>query len=103
MAEVLKICGKPITVFDEADFARILRVRLGDDAERYFNGILNGWEKEECGGECDRTYELQDHYETVIRDASDALFELANRVHVKHKDEIREQIVEIMNTLKSEL
>ena len=107
MAKVLKIRDKPVTIYDEADFARILRDELGDDAERYYREILNGWsrdqEEHECCGECDRVYELQQHFESVLEDALNAMSEIKNKVLFQTKDETIFQLNDLFRTIKSEL
>ena len=40
MAETLMIQGKAETIFDDRDFAELLRTRLGSDAEDYFNRAI---------------------------------------------------------------
>lgn len=91
MTETLVISGKTETIFDEADFARILYERLGSDAERYFldrtdreaigDDIVAELTSDDaiehiCGGECDRTQEIQREYEQILHEVQDMLEEI---------------------------
>ena len=81
MADVLMIQGKVETIWDEQDFARMLREKLGSDAEMYFNNALDPEAlydavyarvsenplKYVCSGECEKTYSLQEHYENELK------------------------------------
>lgn len=84
MPAVLMIQGKPETVFDNEQFARLLDEKLGYDAAEYFRGtledqrtiLMDEMEKEPlnfCTGECDRVYETQRHYQDMLRDVLDNL------------------------------
>lgn len=83
-SDVLIIAGRPETLFNTEDFARILDEKLGPDAAKYFRETLENCleECEEkisenplkyCSGECDKLYELERHYQTAIKDALDEL------------------------------
>lgn len=84
MPAVLMIQGKPETVFDNEQFARLLDEKLGYEAAEYFRialedqrgTLMDEMEKEPlnfCTGECDRVYETQRHYQDVFRDVLDDL------------------------------
>ena len=103
VAEVLRIRDKPVTVYDESDFARILRDELGDDAERYYREILNGWSDKECCGECDKLYEAHEFYQRVLHDVLDELLELANSAINQTKTETATGIRKITKMISSNL
>ena len=89
MAETMMIQGKVETIFDERDFAELLRTRLGSDAEDFFNRCMDPealydavYEKfsadplKYCSGECTKTYELQQFYEDRLKEIELAAREL---------------------------
>ena len=89
MAETMMIQGKVETIWDDQDFARMLREKLGSDAEDYFNRALDPealydavYEKfsadplKYCSGECTKTYELQQFYEDKLKEIELAAREL---------------------------
>ena len=84
MPTVLMIQGKPETIFDNEQFARLLDEKLGYEAAEYFRDaledqrviLMDEMEKKPlnfCTGECDRVYEAQRHYQDVLRDVLDDL------------------------------
>ena len=92
--EVMMIQGKVENIFDNEDFARMLRDRLGDDAERYFreqtdpevlaDGLYDLTDSEilkkgYCSGECDKVQGTQEHYENLLKEIG----ELADEVYQK--------------------
>ena len=85
MAEIMRIQGKIENVMSIDDFARLLREKLGDDAEDYFLCALDdakhaeldsGDLLEKCGGECDRVYEIQGNHESIVSEVAEALQDL---------------------------
>lgn len=78
---VLLIDGKVENIWDNEDFARMLRDKLGDDAEQYFRDACNPDVLLEdvkdfepfCGGECDETMRIQERYERILHDVQDDL------------------------------
>ena len=81
--EVMMIQGKVENIFDNEDFARMLRERLGEDAERYFREqidpdvVMEGISKLDdseilnrgyCSGECDKVQGTQEHFERILDD-----------------------------------
>ena len=81
MAEVLMIQGKVENIFNDRDFADMLREKLGSDAEDYFNraldpdalydAVYNRFREnplEFCSGECDKIQRQQEYYENELRD-----------------------------------
>ena len=85
MPNVMIIQGKVENIWDDEDFARMLREKLGDDAERYFRSACDREAIIEealdeckdftqyCGGECSKTEEIQEHYERILHDVQDEL------------------------------
>ena len=82
MPSVLMIQGKPETIFDNEQFARLLDEKLGCDAAEYFRAALEDQREilmdemrkaplNFCTGECDRVYDTQRHYQDVLRDILD--------------------------------
>ena len=89
MAETLMIQGKVETIFDERDFAEMIRVKLGSDAEDLFNRYMDSEVLYDsvyvkfsadplkyCSGECTKTYELQQFYEDKLKEIELAAREL---------------------------
>lgn len=92
--EVMMIQGKVENIFDNEDFARMLRDKLGDDAERYFreqtdpevlaDGLYDLGDSEilkkgYCSGECDKVQGTQEHYENLLKEIG----ELADEIYQK--------------------
>lgn len=92
--EIMMIQGKVENIFDNEDFARMLRDKLGDDAERYFreqtdpevlaDGLYDLDDSEilkkgYCSGECDKVQGTQEHYENLLKEIG----ELADEVYQK--------------------
>jgi len=92
--EVMMIQGKVENIFDNEDFARMLRDKLGDDAERYFreqtdpevlaDGLYDLSDSEilkkgYCSGECDKVQGTQEDYENLLKEIG----ELADEVYQK--------------------
>ena len=92
--EVMMIQGKVENIFDNEDFARMLRDKLGDDAERYFREQTDPevladslydipdselLKKGYCSGECDKVQGTQEHYENLLKEIG----ELADEVYQK--------------------
>lgn len=57
----------------EKRFADLIAQHMGDDAAALFRELLEAKGARTCGGECERTYELQEFYEAGIREALEAL------------------------------
>lgn len=84
MPNVMIIQGKVENIWDNEDFARMLRDRLGDDAEQYFRDqcdreamlaetSIDDVLEYVCFGECQKLDELQEHYERILHDVQDEL------------------------------
>ena len=61
---------------DPERFAMIVRDTLGDDAAGYVRdlaALAKGFDKDDCDGECDAVYQVQEDYESQIQDALDEL------------------------------
>ena len=106
---VLNVNGNIENIFIGEDFARLLREKLGSDAETYFREnylIFEDYDPENlklksCTGECDHTYKLQEHYENVLRDIRDRLFEILEHKATSHTARIK--IGLIMNLINGEI
>jgi len=102
MPDAMIIQGKVEYIWTDEDFARMLRDKLGDDAERYFLGILFSREQaHKCPGECDKTYRLQEHYERVLKDVRDEV--AAWKTRKMTKDEIDDKREQLIMTIDHEL
>ena len=83
MPNVMIIQGKVENIWDDEDFARMLRDKLGDDAEQYFRNACDPdvflesvkSVREYCVGECEETERIQEHYERILHDVRDELDE----------------------------
>lgn len=70
----LNINGEEIYVECPKRFEWILEEKLGRDAADYFRNLLEEANvKDQCGGECDKTYEIHEHYQRVIGDVVEEL------------------------------
>lgn len=81
---LLLVKGKRVNVADSDDFAELLRTELGDDAETFFRQTLKEsdervFDESRCVGECDRTYQIQEHYERVLSDIREAAREIEGK------------------------
>lgn len=72
---VLNVGGETVHIDCPGRFAWLLDDKLGGDAADYFRDMVTNlcFDPDLCLGECVRTYGLQEHYQTVIRDALDVL------------------------------
>ena len=105
--DCLLVNGKIENIHDGNDFARMLGEKLGDDAERYFREnwlIYDDCSPEDlpdsCPGECDHTYEIQEHYQNVLHDVKDKVAALMN-ARTDYKRELAADL--IYNLINSEL
>ncbi len=105
MPHVLTVQGKLETIFDDEQFARMLDERLGYDAGEYFRDALKEAKQnpdvETCCGECDRVYEMQEHWENVVRDACDEMG--AWPIRRLTKDELMDRRDNLLEQLRGEL
>lgn len=93
MADVMIIQGKTETIWDDEDFARMLRDKLGYDAEQYFRektdvetvlddlnltdeDILNHY----CSGECDKVQDVQGHFQSVLNEIKELAREVYHQI-----------------------
>jgi hypothetical protein len=107
MPSVMTIQGKVENIWDDEDFARMLRDRLGDDAERYFRDSLSYHDRNPsefgypCSGECDKVYELQEHYEQLLKETR---YEIASwKTRKWTKDELDSKRAQLIQKIDSEL
>lgn len=78
---VLNVGGETVHIDCPERFAWLLDDKLGGDAADYFRDTVTNlcFDLDLCPGECDRTYELQRHYQTVIQDVLDVLADAQER------------------------
>lgn len=106
MPHVLIINDKPEVIFNHDQFARLLLETLGDDAKDYFLEALNEVREdidpeEVCDGECEKTYELQEHYERILKDVRDEL--MSWRIVNLTKEELLQKRFDLCEMIQSEL
>lgn len=96
MATTIMIEGKVETIRDDDDFANMLRDNIGYEAEEYFRGAiedaLDTAESNNCHGECDKVYSLQEDWENFTRDIKDELHELVMGIDDLTKKQIEAKI-----------
>ena len=108
MFDCLLINGKIENIHDGNDFARMLGEKLGDDAEHYFREnwlVYADYDQEQldedfknqCDGECDHTYEIQEHYQNVLRDVKSSVAALMNARTADRRELAADQIYELIN------
>lgn len=114
MADVMIIQGKVRNVWDENDFADMLRELLGSDAEYYFRDLTDRatvlsdisiddvWEYV-CFGECQKLEEQQEHYEGVLRDVKDDLDSLYYDLMDQTKEVSQKQIMQLIQKINAKL
>ena len=78
MAEILNTKGGRVKIYDNKDFALFLDETLGYDVGDYFRTALEDVanetaEKNECTGECDVTYRIEEHWQRIVQDIHDEL------------------------------
>lgn len=78
MAVSIRTKEKLEIVCTDRDFEELVRNYLGDDAVEYLKEYPHDIASDNpldmpCGGECSKTYELQEYYEDAIRDVVDEL------------------------------
>ena len=101
MPELMLIQGKPELITDDEDFARMLRNRLGEDAEQWFRCVLEKipFDPDDdiyarCEGECDKLFEQQEHYQRVLEDIQSELCAWpVNRLTRAQIDERRDRLL----------
>lgn len=72
--------GRREYIIDDRDFAELIYKELGLEAYDYFKEVLEDAEDwrmredtEDCFGECDKVYETQAHYESILQYVRDEL------------------------------
>lgn len=81
MPDIMLVQGEIELITDDEDFARMLRNRLGEDAEQWFRFVLEQVPSDSddediyarCKGECDKLFEQQEHYQRVLEDIQSEL------------------------------
>ena len=114
MANVMIIQGKVRNVWDENDFADMLRELLGSDAEHYFRALTDReavlsdisiddvWEYA-CFGECQKLEEQQEHYEGILRDVKNDLDSLYYDLMDQTKEVSQKQIMQLIQKINAKL
>lgn len=103
MAVSIRTKEKLEIVCTDRDFEELVRNYLGDDAVEYLKeyphdiGSYNPLDMP-CGGECSKTYELQEYYEDAVRDVVSELKALDFAGITKA--EARSRLNEIIKKLK---
>ena len=110
---VMMIQGKVTNVFDSEDFARLLGELLGSDAEYYYRSEtdiaarLDAMPLSEfssyCLGECDKTEELQEHYEGILHEVMEELECLRDDLLNQTKTETMKTIIGLIKRINAEL
>lgn len=103
MAVIIRTKEKLEIVCTDRDFEELIRNYLGDDAVEYLKEYPHDIASDNpldmpCGGECSKTYELQEYYEDAVQDVIDELeaLDLAGMT----KAEARGRLNEIIHKLK---
>ena len=78
---VLNVSDEAVHIDCPERFAWLLEDKLGGDAADYFRDTVTAlcFDPDLCPGECDRTYELQRHYQTIIQDVLNVLTDAQER------------------------
>jgi len=113
MADVMLIQGRVENIFDEEDFARMLRDRLGDDAERYFRErcdidfILRDLTDDQiegyCSGECDHVQSAIEHWTAILEEVQEELENLSEDMMNQTKAETQKIINQLIQKINAEL
>mgnify|MGYP007104100421 CR=1 FL=1 len=110
---VMLIRGKVTNIWDNEDFARMLRDLLGSDAEYYFrhetdpDAVLNEISDAEmlnyCSGECSNVEEAIEHWTGVLQEVQEELEEIQSNVQFKTKDETSIALLQLIQKINAEL
>lgn len=99
MAVSIRTKEKLEIVCTDRDFEELVRDYLGDDAVEYLKEYPHDIVSYNpldmpCGGECSKTYELQEYYEDAVRDVVSELeaLDLAGMTKVKARGRLNEII-----------
>ena len=113
MADVMMIQGRVENIFDEEDFARMLRDRLGDDVERYFRercdidfvmrDLTDEQLSEYCSGECDKVQGAIEHWTAILEEVQEELENLSEDMMNQTKAETQITINQLIQKINAEL
>lgn len=93
----LLVKGSYYNVANIDEFLWLIDEQMGEDARDWAKDFLKPEEKA-CGGECDETYRIQEHFERVIRDAVEDLEPIKGKT-VK----MDEQLQRVIKSLRNEI
>lgn len=103
MSEILNIHGVRTPIYNNDDFAMFLDEKLGYEAGDYFRTALEDIanetaEKNECTGECDVTYRIEEHWQHIVQDIHDELVSWEISKETKHDlEKMRNYLVRKIN------
>ena len=124
---VMIIQGKVENIFDNEDFARMLRDRLGEDAERYFREqtdpgvVLDDLDEavyiEHCGGDCSKVAEIEeekddlsnemDNLQSFLDSVRDKLYEIKDDFQylgtLMTAEEIKKEVDDLITEVEANL
>lgn len=113
MPNVMIIQGKVENIWDDEDFARMLRDKLGDDAERYFRehsnldyalrDVTDEQILQYCTGECSKVEEAIEHWTGVLGAMKDELESIQANIAIRTKDETSILLLQLIQKINSEL
>ncbi len=93
----LLVKGSYYNVANVEEFLWLIDEQMGEDARDWAKEYLKPEEKS-CGGECDETYRLQEHFERVIRDAVEDLEPIKGKTA-----KMDEQLQRVIRSLNAEI
>ena len=113
MPNVMIIQGKVENIWDDEDFARMLRDKLGDDAERYFRehsnldyalrDVTDEQILQYCTGECSKVEEAIEHWTGVLGAMKDVLESIQANLELRTKDETSILLLQLIQKIDCEL
>lgn len=85
------INDEPYRVEDPMEMLYVIKEKMGEDAFEYCRPYLLEPElSNQCLGECDKTYELEEHHERIMKDFEEDLTALLDK----------KKLVEIKSSIK---
>lgn len=102
MSEILNTKGGTVKIYDNKDFALFLDESLGYEVGDYFRTTLedvaNASVEENCTGECDTIYEIEEHWHRILQDVHDELvsWEISKKTK-RDLEEMRNYLVKKIN------
>lgn len=102
MSEILNTKDGMVKIYDNKDFALFLDESLGYEVGDYFRTALedvaNASVEENCTGECDTIYEIEEHWHRILQDVHDELvsWEISKKTK-RDLEEMRNYLVKKIN------